>query len=177
MAWKCHQRFRTAGRGDDMTGAIIIPFVPPIPKEGAQRGTPEWARRIIQMERAWSREIDTNHRAYRTHFDELLKYHRIMKPVFVFAGAGYEGITTTEARQVIWDCLPDFGPAERELIIAVKEHDGVRIQWRSRREAARRRARRETNMDEPYPEWPIGEDFFAACGVLNIDSREARRYE
>ena len=160
-----------------MTGAIIIPFVPPIPKEGAQRGTREWARRIIQMERAWSREIDTKHRAYRTRFDELLKRHRIMKPAFLFAGACYEGITTTEARQVIWDCLPDIGPAERELIVAVKEYDKTRKQWRSRRTAAQHRVRQETNMDEPWPEPPGAEDFFTACGILNIDSREARRYE
>ena len=160
-----------------MTGAIIIPFVPPIPKEGAQRGTREWARRIIQMERAWRREINTRHRAYGALFDELLKRRRIMKPVFVFAGTGYDGITITEARQVVWDCLPDFGPAERELIIAVKEHDKTHKQWRSRRHAVRRRARRETNMDEPHPVPADVEDFFAACGVLNIDMREARRYE
>lgn len=160
-----------------MTGAIIIPFVPPIPKEGAQRGTPEWASRIIQMERAWSRETDSRHRAYRAHLDELLKRGRIMKPVFAPAGAGYDGIAITEARKVIWGCLPDIGPGERELIIAVKEYDKTYKQWRSRRAAVDSRARRETNMDEPYPEWPIGEDFFAACGVLNIDSREARRYE
>ena len=160
-----------------MTGAIIIPFVPPIPKEGAQRGTPEWARRVIQMERAWHRETDTRHRAYRVRFDELLKRGRIMKPFFVPAGRGYEGIAITEARQVVWDCLPDFGPAERELIVAVKAHDTAHKQWRSRRTAARHRARQETNMDELNPEPPGVEDFFTACGVLNIDSREARRYE
>ncbi len=160
-----------------MTGATIIPFAPPIPKEGAQRGTPEWARRIIQMERAWAREINTRHRAYRARFDELLKRNRIMRPVFVFVGEGYDGIAITEARQVIWDRLPDIGPAERELIVAVKEYDRVRKQWRSRRMTARQRARQETNMDEPYPEPPVTEDFFTACEVLNIDCREARRYE
>lgn len=160
-----------------MTGATIIPFVPPVPKEGAQRGSREWARRIIQMERAGSRELNTRHRAYDALFDELLKRRRIMKPVFVFASGRYEGIAITEARQVIWDCLPDIGPAERELIVAVKEHDKIHKQWRGRRTAVRLRARRETNMDEPYPEPPVTEDFFAACGVLNIDMREARRYE
>ena len=160
-----------------MNSATIIPFVPPIPKEGAQRGTPEWARRIIQMEQAWGREINTRHRAYSVRFDELLKRGRIMKPVFVFAGEDYDRIAITEARKVIWDCLPDIGPAERELIVAVKAHDTVHKQWRSRRTAARHRARQETNMDEPWPEPPGVEDFFTACGVLNIDSREARRYE
>ena len=100
-----------------------------------------------------------------------------MKPVFVFAGEDYDRIAITEARKVIWDCLPDIGPAERELIVAVKAHDTAHKQWRSRRTAYRHQARRETNMDGPYPEWPIGEDFFAACRVLNVDCREARRYE
>ena len=160
-----------------MTGAIIIPFARPIPKEGAQRGTSGWARRIIQMERARARENNTRHRAYEARFDELLKRGRITKPVFVFAGEDYDRIAITEARKVIWDCLPDIGPAERELIVAVKEYDGACKQWRSRRTAAQHRARQESNMDEPCPEPPVFEDFFTACEVLNIDLREARRYE
>ena len=159
-----------------MNSATIIPFVPPIPKEGAQRGTQEWARRIIQMERAWARDIHAKHRAYDARFDELLRRGQIMKPVFVSAGEGYEGISRPDARKVIWGCLPDIGPAERELIIAVKEHDKVYIQWRSRRTAARHRARQETNMDEPCPKPPGVQNFFAACGILNIDRREALRF-
>ena len=158
-----------------MTGATIIPFVPPIPKEGAQRGSPEWARRIIQMERAHWREMGARSSACGARFNELLKGNQIMKPVFVPAGEGYEGIPITEARKVIWDRLPDIRPAERELIVAVKEHDTAHKQWRNRRAAAKHRARQETNMEEPHPELPEVEDFFTACEVLNIDCREARR--
>lgn len=157
-----------------MTSAIIIPFARPTPKEGAQRGTPEWARRIIQMDRAYFREMDIRHRAYDARLDELLKRGRIMKPVFVFAGEDYDRIAITEARKVIWDCLPDIGPAERELIVAVKEYDTAHRQWRSRRTAARHRARQETNMDESYPEWPRWQDINAACEVLGIDRRASR---
>ena len=53
----------------------------------------------------------------------------------------------------------------------------VRSTSDSRRTAARHRARKETNMDEPYPKLPEPEDFFTACEALNIDCREARRYE
>ncbi|MQA65029.1 MAG: hypothetical protein GEU76_03875 [Alphaproteobacteria bacterium] len=95
------------------------------------------------------RDVPDAPQALEENDDPWMKAHEVLArerakfgllPKFQYAAKPYAGISATEARKVIWNAVPNFGPDEMALAVAFKEYERVRKAWDAANREAHARA-------------------------------------
>lgn len=88
------------------------------------RGTFAWASEVVAADRRLSFAVVET----RKRFNRLLK-ETCPKPVFTPVGAGYEAVTSTQARQILAFRAANLGPEEHKLADALAAFDTAHAEW------------------------------------------------
>jgi hypothetical protein len=92
------------------------------------RGTFAWASEVVAADRRLSFAVVET----RKRFNRLLK-ETCPKPVFTPAGAGYESVTSTQARQILAFRAANLGAEEQKLADTLASFDAAHAEWEAAR--------------------------------------------
>jgi hypothetical protein len=92
------------------------------------RGTFAWASEVVAADRRLSFAVVET----RKRFNRLLK-ETCPKPIFTPGGAGYENVTSTQARQILAFRADNLGPEEQKLADTLASFDVAQTEWEAAR--------------------------------------------
>lgn len=122
------------------------------------RGTFAWASEVVAADRRLSFAVVET----RKRFNRLVR-ETCPKPTFTPAGAGYESVTSTQARQILAFRAANRGPEEYKLAEALEAYDAAHNRW----EAARKQLSVSSGLALLTQQWnEIREDARQAYAIL-----------
>jgi hypothetical protein len=154
-------------RGGAYAENNVIPL--PVRVEPAHSSLPFAHRKTLRGTFAWASEVAAADRRLsfavvetRKRFNRLVR-ETCPKPAFAPAGAGYESVTSTQARQILFFRAANPGPEEYKLAEALDAYDAAHVQW----EAARKQLSVSCGLALLNRQWnDIREDARQAYAIL-----------